>query len=174
MARDKGASSKVPADGDCPDVDIYRDTPLRYLGYANELGESFRPIMPALVVPSYMLSFGYVLADTVDKSRRVYAEEGSNPMQTSLTASIAFDTLVWQSLASVIFPGLTINRAVSLTSGALKASGSSSRGMLMRWGPTAVGLGVIPLIIHPLDAFTHYIMDHTSRPFAYSLLHGNE
>jgi len=27
------------------EVDIYRDTPLRYLGYANEVGEAFRALM---------------------------------------------------------------------------------------------------------------------------------
>eukprot|EP00757_Euglenozoa_sp_SAG-D1_P010474 gene10474-19259_t len=27
------------------DVDIFRQTSLRYLGYANELGESFRPVV---------------------------------------------------------------------------------------------------------------------------------
>ena len=28
------------------EVDIYRDTIVRYLGYSNELGESFRPMIP--------------------------------------------------------------------------------------------------------------------------------
>ena len=26
-------------------VDIYRDTPVRYLGYANEVGEAFRALV---------------------------------------------------------------------------------------------------------------------------------
>ena len=52
-----------------PEVDLYRDTPIRYLGYANELGESFRPLYPKLVAPSYAISFGYVALDTVDKVR---------------------------------------------------------------------------------------------------------
>ena len=29
-----------------PSVDVYRDTPVRFLGYANELGESFKPLIP--------------------------------------------------------------------------------------------------------------------------------
>eukprot|EP00961_Rhodomonas_salina_P200278 2701630-Rhodomonas_salina.1 len=28
-----------------PEHDVFKDTPLRYLGYANELGESFRPLI---------------------------------------------------------------------------------------------------------------------------------
>ena len=28
-----------------PEVDIYRDTPVRFLGYANEVGEAFRALV---------------------------------------------------------------------------------------------------------------------------------
>ena len=37
------------------------------MGYANEVGESFRYVAKWFVKPSYMLAFGYVLADTCDK-----------------------------------------------------------------------------------------------------------
>ena len=30
--------------------DIYRDSPLRFLGYANEVGEAFRPLVPVEAV----------------------------------------------------------------------------------------------------------------------------
>ena len=49
------------------EVDLYRDTPVRYLGYANELGESFRYVTPWLVKTSYAVAFAYVFADTYDK-----------------------------------------------------------------------------------------------------------
>ena len=45
-------------------VDIWRDTPVRLMGYANEVGESFRYVFPRGVIPSYVVAFGYVLADT--------------------------------------------------------------------------------------------------------------
>lgn len=50
-----------------------------FLGYANEVGEAFRPIIKKIFVhASYAVSIGYVLADTADKSRKQYAvsEEG--------------------------------------------------------------------------------------------------
>jgi len=50
-------------------VDIWRDTPLRYLGYANEIGESFHGIVPKFYYPSYALAIGYVLGDVQDKAR---------------------------------------------------------------------------------------------------------
>ena len=46
--------------GPPPPVDIYRDTYVRYMGYANELGEAFRPNFPKMVLPSYGVSFTYV------------------------------------------------------------------------------------------------------------------
>jgi len=50
------------------DYDIFRHSLLRYMGYANEVGESFRYIFPSLVKPTYTLAFGYVFSDAIDKS----------------------------------------------------------------------------------------------------------
>ena len=41
------------------EVDIYRDTALRYAGYANEVGEAFAPLTPGWCVP-----FSYAVAIT--------------------------------------------------------------------------------------------------------------
>ena len=54
------------------EVDIYRDTPVRLLGYANEVGEAFRALVNVkLVYASYGLASAYVLADTYDKASKV-------------------------------------------------------------------------------------------------------
>ena len=53
-------------------VDIWRDTPVRYLGYANEIGESFRHVFPKFVKPSYAIAFAYVFGDTCDKGYVAY------------------------------------------------------------------------------------------------------
>ena len=45
------------------DIDIWRDSPVRLLGYANEVGESFRYIFPRMVTPSYVLAFAYTFGD---------------------------------------------------------------------------------------------------------------
>jgi len=50
------------------EVDIYRDTPVRLLGYANEVGEAFRALIHVRWVrASYGIASTYVLADTYDK-----------------------------------------------------------------------------------------------------------
>lgn len=88
------------ADSDEPvvPVDIWRDSPVRFLGYANELGESFRPIVPRLVAPSYALAFAYVLGDTAHKTTRAVANAPSDAARTSHGAAAALDTLIWQTL----------------------------------------------------------------------------
>ena len=138
--------------------DMYRDSPLRYLGYANELGESFRPILPRLVVPSYLLSFAYVTADTYDKAAKEY--DKSKEMKRAGT--VAIDTIVWQTLASIAIPGFTINCVVRACTYGVK-SWSKTRPTMVRWFPTAVGLSVIPIIIHPIDSLVDFAMDRSVR-----------
>ncbi|CAN0369652.1 unnamed protein product [Ectocarpus sp. 8 AP-2014] len=105
LAMSATASSEV----DEGDGDVWRDSALRYAGYANEVGESFRNIAPRLVVPSYAVSIAYVCGDTVDKAYKDYTK-GKGMVAVGKTG---LDVLLWQSLASVAVPGLTINIAVS-------------------------------------------------------------
>ena len=110
------------------DYNIFRDSLLRYCGYANEVGESFRYMYPKFVTPSYVVAFGYCLADSVSAGYQVMAvtedvgDERSSSSSKTLTrsketrAAIAFfDTLLWQSLASVAIPGGVINTIVRAT-----------------------------------------------------------
>ena len=91
------------------EVDIYRDTLLRYAGYANEVGEAFRALVPVnFVYASYGVASAYVLADTFDKSSKAKKQLGNTEGAMTKVGVAAFDTLVWQALASVIIPGLLL------------------------------------------------------------------
>ena len=97
------------------EVDIYRDTPVRLLGYANEVGEAFRALVHVnWVRASYGLASAYVLADTNDKAGRmanqIPPDSDDDTTRTKKIAFAAVDTLLWQAFASVIIPGFTINR----------------------------------------------------------------
>jgi hypothetical protein len=78
------------------------------------------------------------------------------------------DTLLWQSLASLLVPPLLINRTCKLTAFALGKyfpptaypSLTPRRRALVQ---TAVGLSIIPFIVHPIDHGVHFALDHTSR-----------
>lgn len=148
------------------EVDIYRDTLLRYAGYANEVGEAFAPLVPAIVVPaSYGVAITYVLADTVDKTRKAL---GGGKYELKTTASCALieglDALIWQLAASVALPGYTIHQVVAITVMLLNAAGiTGDVNPLFDVIPTAVGLITIPFIVKPLDEFAEVGMDVTLR-----------
>ncbi|KAJ6634223.1 hypothetical protein lerEdw1_014103 [Lerista edwardsae] len=146
-----------------PEVDLFRDTWVRYLGYANEVGESFRAIVPvSLVWASYGVATAYVTADAVDKGKKAAAAKTPEEGRTTRAAVAVVDTFIWQALASVVIPGFTINRVCA---GSLYLMGSMTRWPLSvrKWATTAVGLSAIPFIIKPIDRSVDFLMDSSLR-----------
>ncbi|CAL1547822.1 unnamed protein product [Lymnaea stagnalis] len=150
------------------EYDVYKDSLLRYAGYANEVGEAFRLIVPVKFVwLSYAVSSGYVIADAIDKGYRVWKKPFQSEKARFRRATIATcDTLIWQGLASVIIPGFTINRICWL----------ANRGLSMiekfppparKWTVAAIGLGSIPFIVKPIDRSVDFLMDNTFRRLYY-------
>ncbi|KAF4689399.1 Mitochondrial fission process protein 1 [Perkinsus olseni] len=131
-------------------IDLYRDTPVRLLGYANELGESFKYLISR---PAYLTTYGvaiaYVLADTFDKTKRAERRQ---------QWKVALDTLGWQMLASVAVPGLVINRVVWATRRVMQ-----QRQLTNKLLPTYLGLACIPLIVTPIDRTVDWLFDNTIR-----------
>ncbi|XP_063987974.1 mitochondrial fission process protein 1 [Diachasmimorpha longicaudata] len=143
------------------EIDVYRDTSLRYLGYTNEVGEAFRSLIPKSIVwLSYAIASGYVLADTIHKGSREYSKESGEGKNKRVLLS-ATDTLIWQSFASVIIPGLVINRICA----GVRFLQRPATSIVMKspWLTTAVGLASIPLIIRPIDRAVEDAMDLTIR-----------
>ena len=51
--------------------EAYREGPVRLLGYANEVGESFRPLVPrSAVLSTYAVATAYVATDAEWRSRQ--------------------------------------------------------------------------------------------------------
>ena len=69
----KGASSFKNVRKIKKEIDPYRDTPIRFIGYCSEVGESLRYIFPRFRLPGYMIAIGYSCADTIDKAKKQYA-----------------------------------------------------------------------------------------------------
>ncbi|CAK1541867.1 unnamed protein product [Leptosia nina] len=144
---------------DC-EVDLFRDTWVRYLGYANEVGESFRSLVPVKVVrASYAVAFAYAFADTADKSWKMFQKDG-RPRKVLIETG---DALLWQTLASVVIPGLTINRICSYTNNFLQKN--AKRIPLTPRSLLTVGAGLvsIPFIVHPIDNGVTLFMNITYR-----------
>ncbi|CAI5797603.1 Mitochondrial 18 kDa protein [Podarcis lilfordi] len=146
-----------------PAPDLYRDTWVRYLGYANEVGESFRAIVPvSLVWASYGVATAYVAADAIDKGKKAAAAKAVDEGRSKHAAVAVVDTFIWQALASVAIPGFTINR---ICAGSLYLMASMTHWPLSvrRWATTAVGLSAIPFIIKPIDRSVDFLMDSSLR-----------
>ena len=163
---------------------IFRDTPLRYLGYANEIGESFRYQYPRYVVPSYVVAFGYCLADATSTGYHTYYSQsrhknGTNnrnhyndgtdenkyeQLRIRRTMVSTLDTLLWQSLASVLIPGYVIHTIVKITKYSIPQQ-LRVPFVIRTWLPTIIGLGAIPFIVHPIDQTVDYLLDNTARSF---------
>ena len=164
------------------EVDIWRDTPIRYLGYANECGEAFKAFLPGWGVPaSYALAIGYVLADTTDKANKEWKSpaECSTGVRVARVAASATDALTWQLLASVFWPGSVIHLIVAASTKTLEAlpgvTGAAAAAaealpvdvsgpILLAAVPTALGLITIPFIVEPIDEAVHKVCDASVRP----------
>ena len=146
------------------EVDLFRDTSVRYFGYANEVGESFRPIFPRFVLPSYVIAFAYVGADALDKTLK--AKRAGKDANSAIRLGV--DALLWQTLASVLIPGKIINM---ITGGGVKLFQSDININVIKslpksvktWCPTVIGLVAIPFIIHPIDHAVDVLFDNTLR-----------
>uniref|UniRef100_G3PX07 Mitochondrial fission process protein 1 n=1 Tax=Gasterosteus aculeatus TaxID=69293 RepID=G3PX07_GASAC len=144
-------------------VDIYRDTWVRFLGYANEVGEAFRAQVPvSFVRGTYAVATVYVTADAVDKGKKAAAAHGDKPGRATRVAAAVVDTFVWQALASVIVPGFTINR-VCAASLHLLARTTKWPLPVRKWTTTAIGLSTIPFIITPIDRSVDFLLDSSLR-----------
>lgn len=134
-------------------------------GYANEVGEAFRYMIPLrLVHLSYGISSAYVMSHSVWCAKNSQPDQAprlvKSPHEVSTTRKTAelspakafLDTLIWQGLASVIVPGLFINRTCAVSRWIIywlfrRQVNKSTR----KWMVTGIGLGSIPFIIHPID-----------------------
>ncbi|XP_034828039.1 mitochondrial fission process protein 1 [Maniola hyperantus] len=140
--------------------DLFRDTWVRFIGYSNEVGESFRPVVPVkLVRATYGMAFAYVLADTGDKSWKMF-RKGGGPKKVFVETG---DALIWQTLASVAVPGLVINRICHYTQRYLEKNVPKISHAPRKVAAVAVSLASIPIIVYPIDKGVSLLMDVTYR-----------
>ena len=148
------------------EVDYWRDTNVRYLGYANEVGEAIGAIEKyrKIITPSYVVAFGYVGCDTYDKTMKaIKLKKSRNEILVTCC-----DTFIWQLFASVLIPGKIIHVIANGATDILKKEAVSKKitsGIVRNWGPTTIGLVAIPFIIHPIDNFVDFMMNNTLRKY---------
>ena len=139
-------------------VDPYRDTSLRYMGYANEVGEAFTAFIPEWGVPaSYCVAASYVMFDTIDKGQKAYGTaDEETKIQDALKVSA--ETMTWQMLASVFWPGSIIRVIVNMSDNML-ATKLTENEQFAHVLATLFGLVAIPMIIKPIDTTVDKVME---------------
>ncbi|KAF9971635.1 hypothetical protein BGZ73_005408 [Actinomortierella ambigua] len=117
----------------------------RYLAYTSDIGESFRPVVsPAIVRASYGISIAYVGFDVVYEGYKAHMAGAPN----DAVGITVVKRSIFQGLASLAAPAVTIHTVVHLAGKALKDSANVT---LRRWAPTALGLAVVPALPYMFD-----------------------
>lgn len=70
--------------------------------------------------------------------------------------------MMWQTLASVLIPGYTINMLVKASRFVVSRT-MTQTGFAATWLPTAIGMASIPFIVEPIDKAVDTAMDMTIR-----------
>ena len=140
--------------------------------------------LPPFGVPlSYAIAITYVCADTLDKGKKSYkttAAEAPGRDDLAKLASIllSLDCFTWQMFASVIIPGYTIHTLVDIATAAIQnfivpqldSWDPAQIELLIKSGPTFLGLATIPFIVHPIDGAVDAIFDNSIRKVFRSIL----
>lgn len=152
----------------------------RYVAYTSDIGESFRPVAhPKLVSMAYGVSWAYLIGDVAFESWKARQLQlglyipGEKPWSKSpaLTEEqratisegakdwrlVGVKRAVFQSLASMGLPALTIHSTVKYAGLALKNNKNKT---LRVYGPVALGLGIVPSLPYLFDEPVEHVVDY--------------
>jgi fission process protein 1 len=136
------------------DSNILRHAPFRYLGYLNEVGESFRPIVPSkLVLSTYFISGGYVFADSLLIGWHSYKYDRKTEVDNERKwrfGKAFLQCFVWQIMATELIPGFSVYQIVKFAKRSKAISLMKNRSLAL-WLPTFIGLCFIPVFPFTID-----------------------
>ncbi|KAG2230100.1 mitochondrial 18 KDa protein-domain-containing protein [Thamnidium elegans] len=130
----------------------------RYLAYTSDVGEAFRPIVPPLIVSAaYGISWLYLGLDvSYEGYKSVHAG-----MDNASVATTVVKRGVFQSLASMAFPMMTIHSIVKYSAVGFKNVKNTK---VRAWGPTLLGLSIVPFLPYIFDEPIEHIVDKVFKP----------
>lgn len=127
----------------------------RYLAYTSDVGEGFRPVVPPWFVRlCYGISWGYVLADTANETKKVFNET----QDSNEAARVGSRRLVFNALASMLGPMVTIHTIVHQSGHGLKKL-QGLNPAIAKWGPVALGLAIVPALPFMFDEPVEQLVD---------------
>lgn len=127
----------------------------RYVAYSSDVGESLRPVLsPAMVNLTYGIAGAYILGDTVYSG---YRKHNAGHPSDVVYATVAH-TAVFQIVASLALPAAIIHTAVHQTQHFVEKPRFAENLRLVKYGPSAVGLLIIPFLPFT-DPPLEYVID---------------
>ncbi|KAG0237983.1 mitochondrial 18 KDa protein-domain-containing protein [Mortierella sp. GBAus27b] len=129
----------------------------RYLAYSSDVGEAFRPVTSSLFVNAmYGVSFAYVGFDVAYEGYKAKIAGAPN----DAVGMTVLKRGIFQGLASLLMPAITIHTVVHQSARLFKKSANIT---LKKWGPTAIGLAVVPalpiMFDHPIETAVDKIFE---------------
>ncbi len=151
-----------------PAVDLLHDTPLRYLGYANEVTETGRSagvsIARALNPWAWGITLGYGMSDAVRKglaARNQTLRETGNPAQARREGLVHFgEGLFFHTVATWVGPVFCVIKPVYKLTGKLMEVAGRRTGAV----PALAALGSIGVTPRLLDPVAERLVEQVYRP----------
>lgn len=141
------------------EYDVFKDSPLRYLGYSNEFGEAFRNVVSRRVlIGSYAVEITYFFSDVVHKAYLSFHSSQPNTKKIAGMLADSSHTILWQFLASVTLPAFIINRVVKLSKYIVQKRTTNLN--KIRWIPTLIGLSFMPIMPYVVDPVVDDFLEH--------------
>jgi fission process protein 1 len=132
------------------EYDIFKDSPLRYVGYTNELAEATSRVIPLKVYAlGYFIEIIYFFSDAFHKGHKAYNDPNAPENVHLYAMKKSSHTIIWQFLATIIIPPLIINRGVHLAHFVTKRFTNNSS--TLKTIPTLFGLSMIPIMPFTID-----------------------
>eukprot|EP00744_Colponema_vietnamica_P008617 GILI01012285.1.p1 GENE.GILI01012285.1~~GILI01012285.1.p1 ORF type:complete len:240 (-),score=41.77 GILI01012285.1:116-835(-) len=132
---------------------------VRYLAYTSDFGEAFRPLAnPWVVRGAYGVSWGYVIADVAYKGHTLRTVHKADNYDLFMGCT---QRALFQSMASMIFPAITIHETVRWSKKFILSRPGLKRYAV--WGPTLCGLGVVPFLPFMFDEPVEYVVENAFK-----------
>eukprot|EP00811_Abedinium_folium_P003668 NODE_13374_length_1169_cov_7.308061.p1 GENE.NODE_13374_length_1169_cov_7.308061~~NODE_13374_length_1169_cov_7.308061.p1 ORF type:complete len:285 (-),score=74.95 NODE_13374_length_1169_cov_7.308061:313-1074(-) len=141
---------------------------MRYLAFASDFGEAFRPaVPPGIVNAAYGLSIAYIVGAIAESGYEVRKKSWPIFVET-----VAHETS-FQLLASLLVPFLFIHSAVHKTAQMCHACRfHKTRPLIAKYTPSAVGIACVPLlpvfVDHPCEYVVDEFFDKAVKPYTRS------
>jgi fission process protein 1 len=127
----------------------------RYVAYSSDVGESLRPVLkPWMVNLTYGVAGAYIVGDTAYSGYRKHRDGHG----TDVVAATCIHTATFQGLASLALPAAIIHTAVHQTQHFLEKPQFAKNTALVKYGPSAIGLAIIPFLPYT-DPPIEYVID---------------